>query len=371
VVLKEDLSPWFVPLSQRPLFIANWAYFPMDFTRSVRQKTRWILGISLQEWERSGWAGDFITKENLVKDRKVFLSSATNFLGYAIFLYFIVYEMGVRGWLPFYWLPVIQKDTPLYSVVLFDTFLMFFRFFQRIVIVGSVYGLTAGLLAVPRMFIGNIVNGYAALRALQIFADARQGKAAVRWDKTDHQEGIGAIPSIGESEVTDADDRLILRQSTEDLLALLRSPDTWAIVDALELIPHDVNDEDRAAFMVELNRLSRHDDNLVRAICGRSIGYLKWQELRDTAVRLLHDRDWIVRGNAAIAVVKYPDYLHLLDSVVRGGDRFAAEVLIRTIEQNPIKRDELMRALVNNELVHSRSSILEHSPHLGAPDALA
>jgi adsorption protein B len=65
VVLADDKSPWGTPLYKRPGFISNWAYFPMDFTRSIRQKTRWIIGISLQEWEHGGWKGNFRMRENL------------------------------------------------------------------------------------------------------------------------------------------------------------------------------------------------------------------------------------------------------------------------------------------------------------------
>src|SRR6185312_9692272 len=77
LVLADDKSPWWTPLCRRPGFIANWAYFPMDFTRAVRQKSRWILGISLQEWEHGGWKGTLRIKENLVKDRKVFVAAGT------------------------------------------------------------------------------------------------------------------------------------------------------------------------------------------------------------------------------------------------------------------------------------------------------
>ena len=54
----------------------------MDWTRSVRQKARWIIGISLQEWEQTGWEGSWLMKENFVKDRKVFVAASASFLGY-------------------------------------------------------------------------------------------------------------------------------------------------------------------------------------------------------------------------------------------------------------------------------------------------
>ena len=90
VLLADDTSPWYTPLCKRPGFISNWSYFPYDFIRSIRQKTRWTIGISLQEWEESGWRGTWVQKENLLKDRKGFVSFGTTVFGYLIFIYVTV-----------------------------------------------------------------------------------------------------------------------------------------------------------------------------------------------------------------------------------------------------------------------------------------
>jgi len=36
-------------------FVATREYFPRKFRAAVRQRTRWITGISLQSWQRHGW----------------------------------------------------------------------------------------------------------------------------------------------------------------------------------------------------------------------------------------------------------------------------------------------------------------------------
>src|SRR6185312_12534040 len=37
-------------------------YFPRAFWSAVRQRTRWVMGIALQSWERNGWRGQLRTK---------------------------------------------------------------------------------------------------------------------------------------------------------------------------------------------------------------------------------------------------------------------------------------------------------------------
>ena len=67
-------------------FVSNWSFFPMEFMRSVRQKTRWITGIVLQEIVFSGWKGNIRIKEALIKDRKSIINVFVALLGYILIL---------------------------------------------------------------------------------------------------------------------------------------------------------------------------------------------------------------------------------------------------------------------------------------------
>jgi adsorption protein B len=194
-LVRDPQDRWYTPLCARHGFISNWSYFPMDFTRSVRQKTRWIIGISLQEWELTGWAGGFIVKLNLFKDRKVFLAATTNLLGYLVLLYFALSALGARDWLPVAPLPLLTQGSPLYYLILVDSFFMVFRVLERIYFVSMVYGLPAGLLSFPRLAFANVLNGIAAYRALTFYLQARTGGKRVSWDKTEHKEGFGQLPA--------------------------------------------------------------------------------------------------------------------------------------------------------------------------------
>ena len=51
-------------------FVATREYFPRDFRAAVKQRTRWVMGIALQGWERQGWRAPASQLYWLWRDRK-------------------------------------------------------------------------------------------------------------------------------------------------------------------------------------------------------------------------------------------------------------------------------------------------------------
>jgi len=364
LVLEGANHPFWVPLCRRPEFISNWAYFPMDFTRAVRQKTRWIIGISLQEWEAGGWKSngkrsDPRMIENLVKDRKVFVSAATAMLGYVLLTYFLLFYAGERGWVPFQMLPVIVEGSTLHRLVLVDTSFMVLRMVQRIVFVGMVYGLPAGLLSIPRLAISNIINGLAAFRALQAYARARQGKTAVKWDNTDHLEGVGSMPSAAPPPEKA---RVAEDIPNYEILGRLGSPLAATVISGLEAIHIDTTEPHRSQMLSKMYDLVTHENISVRSALARVMGYLRWPEMTLSLLALLHDRSWVVRANCAKAVLKFPNFEAIVESALMEHDSLVREVLVRTIEQDEIKQRILLPKLSDPSLIGTRTALLNESP---------
>ena len=50
--------------------VATHEHFPHTLSAAVRQKSRWMLGIALDGWDRLGWAGDGADQYMLWRDRK-------------------------------------------------------------------------------------------------------------------------------------------------------------------------------------------------------------------------------------------------------------------------------------------------------------
>jgi adsorption protein B len=201
VILADKKSSIFTPLAYNSGFISNWAYFPQSFKRAVKQKTRWIFGISLQEWEFTGWKGNIFVKLSLIKDRKVFVSTIAALLAYIVSIYTLVAELGSRGVIETSLVHIIYKGTLLYYLILIVTGIMIIRILERCILVTRVYGVVAGFLSIPRIIAGNILNGTAAFRALYQFFSIRHHKRPVKWDKTEHKEGVGMIPSISKGNI--------------------------------------------------------------------------------------------------------------------------------------------------------------------------
>lgn len=68
--------------------VAVRAYFPASFETAVRQKSRWMIGIALAGWDRTGWgaAGAISDHWMRMRDRRVTLAIPVLVLGYCAFV---------------------------------------------------------------------------------------------------------------------------------------------------------------------------------------------------------------------------------------------------------------------------------------------
>jgi adsorption protein B len=231
---------------------------------------------------------------------------------------------------------------------------------QRVIFVGMVYGFWPGVLSVPRLAISNIVNGLAAYRALQTFARARQGKSAVKWDNTDHVEGVGTLPGLVSGQAT-LRDRTARSVPAEQIVRELRSNETPTVVRALESINRITIGPDRYAVLDAMYELAESEDTSVRSALARVIGFLTWPELTLTLLNLLHDRKWVVRANCAKAMIKYPNFEALMESALMEHDPLVREVLVRTVEQNAIIQREIVPRLGDQNLAATRTALVNDS----------
>lgn len=157
-------------------------YFPDRFRLAVRQKSRWILGISFQGWKNLGWPSGAWIKYMLYRDRKAVYTNIVNALGYAVAAYWLI-NLGVRGWTH---VPGLVVSRWVRDAIVADTFLMVHRLVQRFVAVARISGWFQAFLSIPRAVVGNAINFAAtAVAASQFFQSERSGKR-VEWKKTAH-----------------------------------------------------------------------------------------------------------------------------------------------------------------------------------------
>lgn len=220
-------------LSKRSYFISNWAYFPMNFKRSVRQKTRWMTGIVFQGWEELGWKGSLTIKENLLKDRRLVFDQIANLGTLLIFTYFVLLLLSDHQLIPFHIVNVLDQNIYI-SILFWLTLVMMIKdMLEKFIIVSSIYGLLQGILSLPRTLVANIINGLAAFNAVKTYLLLRKG-SQVKWDKTAHLEGVGSIPSdvqqvTGQSSKTILKDDDIAKFLSDSYESQLKTAKKWDI----------------------------------------------------------------------------------------------------------------------------------------------
>ncbi|WP_239408186.1 glycosyl transferase family protein [Pseudoalteromonas sp. CNC9-20] len=169
-------------------------YFPNTFTTAVRQKSRWIIGIVFQGMKSHAWTRDWKLNYFLWRDRR---GGLTNFIGFVALL--VLFQLAcIWGYQQLsgsaYNFLSIYGDEPWLSAVLWaNAVLLANRMLQRFVFVTRYYGCIQGVLSIPRMVWGNIINFFANIRAVRQILEMGDVKR-VAWDKTSHD-----FPSLGEA----------------------------------------------------------------------------------------------------------------------------------------------------------------------------
>lgn len=161
--------------------IATRAFFPHSFDTVVRQKSRWVLGIALQGWDRVGWAGGASEYWMRARDRRGPMTALVLLVGYVLVLL-----TGIMGLMVLAGFAEPPPLTPLLAAVLIANALAFgWRIAMRFAFTAREYGAAEGLFAVLRLPLANVIAIIAGRRAVAAYVRTLGGAAAA-WDKTDH-----------------------------------------------------------------------------------------------------------------------------------------------------------------------------------------
>jgi len=162
--------------------ISTAEFFPNTFWGSVKQRSRWIAGICLQNWKAHKWKGNLTTKYFLFRDRKPLFSLLGAFLSNIIFIYLIyavicnIFQIGNAVLL-------VKSSSVLWYLIVANLLFMISRATHRFVFTYNWYGFKFAFFSLSRLFVDTFVNFFAVLRAVKVF---RQTKKKVVWDSTTH-----------------------------------------------------------------------------------------------------------------------------------------------------------------------------------------
>lgn len=163
--------------------VATREYFPRRFRQAVRQRTRWMTGITLQSWELHGWKDTLSQAYWFWRDRKGLLASlagplTTVLFGRAVYRWCCAAEgplwdsSGPAGWMA--------------GAFAFTLGVQLVHVAMRIGFVARVYGPGFALLAPLRLPFGTLINFLAAVSAVARYAAARVRGRRLPWLKTEH-----------------------------------------------------------------------------------------------------------------------------------------------------------------------------------------
>jgi adsorption protein B len=168
------------PLATRELF-------PGRFADALRQRTRWVIGIALQTWQKHGWGRGFPERYWFWRDRKGLVGNPGSFLINLMFLY------GLASWA---WSRATDGAWGLADAAarptaawLFQATLLLLglRTGIRVGCVARVYGWRLALGAPLRIFWANWLNSCATVSALGRYLGARARRRPLAWLKTEHR----------------------------------------------------------------------------------------------------------------------------------------------------------------------------------------
>ncbi|HEX8793585.1 MAG TPA: glycosyl transferase family protein, partial [Polyangiaceae bacterium] len=211
---------------RREEFIATREYFPADFRASVRQRSRWILGIALQTWGQIGWRGALPVLYCLWRDRKSVFTNALLLCAYALALYVVgrLALARVTG-VPWASTHVVSPGSLLAWLLTFNLAAAAWRAGMKARFVWRLYGPAHALLTPLRLLLANFICILATVRAVGQYTAHRVAGRPLRWLKTAHdfpafERLVSARCLLGEYLL---DQRALSAEELEEALALQRA----------------------------------------------------------------------------------------------------------------------------------------------------
>lgn len=164
--------------------VATRAYFPDTIDTAVKQKARWMTGIALAGWDRTGWGARWSAAElwMRMRDRRAPLAVLALVAAYLALVGWGI-SITAHALLGTAAPPI---DSGMAALLTCNGVLLAWRLAVRARATGVEHGWREGLWAIPRAVVANYIAMLAARRAVSRYVATLSG-AAARWDKTAHR----------------------------------------------------------------------------------------------------------------------------------------------------------------------------------------
>ena len=184
---KLGLPQKFIPIHRHNgSLVATREYFPRNFGKAVRQRSRWVTGIALQSWELHGFADTVGSLYWFWRDRKSLLANLITPLTNVLFAYgFVTWAISEAERVP-WGLTAVPHAQWLAPVCTATLSLQFGRTCGRAWCSAQVYGWKFASAVPLRVLWGNWVNFLATSSAIKRYSLAKVRGQALVWLKTEH-----------------------------------------------------------------------------------------------------------------------------------------------------------------------------------------
>lgn len=166
------------------VLVAVRAIFPGELGPAVRQKARWMTGIALAGWDRTGWGARWAIGDHWMRlrDRRAPLAMLVLAVAYLAMVAWSVAGAAhiLRG------TNATQLPDGMILLLWINTALLAWRLLLRAVFTARAYGWREALVSPVRFIVGIAVDLMAAPRALLAYLRLLRGGPPV-WHKTAHQ----------------------------------------------------------------------------------------------------------------------------------------------------------------------------------------
>ena len=176
-MFRLGCSQAIVPLSRcagHLNFLATREFFPQNWRAARRQRTRWVMGIALQGWERFGWGANPGEVYWLWRDRKGLIANPLTLVANLMFVYGLATGM---------WLRVPQAAS---RAAMLTMGIAALRLAVRMACSERIYGPVFAVGVPVRALCANVLNAAATVQAIGKYATARAKGLSLVWVKTDH-----------------------------------------------------------------------------------------------------------------------------------------------------------------------------------------
>ena len=184
-VMRLGLPQKFIPIRirhGRP--IATREYFPREFWTAVRQRSRWVTGITLQSWEFHSLRETCRYGYWFWRDRKSVVSNMVTPLINILF----VYGVGTWGWAvgTHHEWGLARETASFAPAAATGLALQALHVSIRVYCSARIYGVRFACAVPLRVIVGNWINCFATSRAIWTYSRSKIRGEPLRWVKTEH-----------------------------------------------------------------------------------------------------------------------------------------------------------------------------------------